>query len=74
MSAIAQDIREQLDALRLEIEKLAGSDLEFRQDRADLLKEVTPAPAIDANQTSTQTGDSNKGAQAVGTRIKIQIG
>jgi hypothetical protein len=64
----------QLDALRLEIENMAGSDLEFRQQLADLLKEVAGNSTATANQTAIQTGDNNKGAQASGIKISIHIG
>ena len=64
-----------LDALRGEIEELAEKDTEFRDQLAGLLKEIAGETVIvTAPQTLTLTGDNNKGAQAAGKDISIQIG
>ncbi len=67
--------RHRLDALRGEIEELAEKDTEFRDQLAGLLKEIAgETVSVTATQTSTQTGDGNKSAQAAGNDINIQIG
>jgi hypothetical protein len=64
-----------LEALRLEIEDLADKDTEFREELTRLLKEISgDSVTVTASQTSTQTGDNNKSAQASGKDINIHIG
>ena len=64
-----------LEAVRLEIEDLAEKDPDFRDQLAALLKEIAGETAVvNATQTSAQTGDNNKSAQAAGKDISIQIG
>jgi hypothetical protein len=61
--------------LRVEIQKLAEQDSEFRERLAHLLEEIASGVGdVDTNQTITQTGDYNKGALASGKDISIQIG
>ena len=67
--------RHRLDALKGEIEELAEKDAEFCEQLAGLLKEIAGDTVfVTAPQTLNQTGDNNKGAQAAGKDISIQIG
>jgi cell division septum initiation protein DivIVA len=64
-----------VEALRLEIEELAEKDTDFRQQLAELLKEIAAASgSVVSTQTSTTIGDNNKIGQATGKDISIHIG
>ncbi len=62
-----------LEALRLELEDLLEKDPTFREELLSAVKEASGGNCeTTSTQSSTQVGDGNRSAQAIGSGISIQ--
>lgn len=63
-----------LEALRLEIEELLEKDATFQEGLLSAVKEASEGNCdTTSTQSSTQVGDGNRSAQAIGSGISIQM-
>jgi hypothetical protein len=63
-----------LEALRLEIEDLAERDPTFREELVTAMKDARSVISeTTSTQSSSQVGEGNKSAQAIGENISIQL-
>jgi hypothetical protein len=64
-----------LEAFRLEIEDLVERDTTFRAELIAAMKEAcSETTETTSTQSSSQVGESNKNAQAIGENISIRVG